>query len=226
MMGFERQTLTKQLMNAIISSIESGELASGEKLPAEAELAESFHVSRNSLREALKTLDTFGIIESIHGQGTFVSQNALQRIPNIDILQLLSDNDDLQSLLDARLVLEPGIAKLAATRRTDADIDRLSESVDTFVDNSHGLSSMFHIRMAEATKSPVLHGLLQTIFQKLIYTPYPLLQEKLLVDQHNDEIREHREILDAIIERDGDAAQELMHIHLKKRFKLITGNDE
>ena len=226
MKGFERQTLTKQLMNAIVSSIESGELATGEKLPPEAELAESFRVSRNSLREALKTLDTFGIIESIHGQGTFVSQNAIQRIPNIDVLQLLSDNDDLQSLLDARLVLEPGIARLAAIRRTDADIDRLSESLDTFVSNSHGLSSMFHIRVSESANSPVLHGFLQTIFQKLIYTPYPLLQEKLLADQHDDEIREHKEILDAIIEKDGDAAQELMHVHLKRRFKLITGNDE
>ena len=226
MKGFERQTLTKQLMNAIISSIESGELATGAKLPPEAELAESFRVSRNSLREALKTLDTFGIIESIHGQGTFVSQNAIQRIPNIDVLQLLSDNDDLQSLLDARLVLEPGIARLAATRRIDADIDRLSESLDTFVSNSHGLSSMFHIRVSEAANSPVLHGFLQTIFQKLIHTPYPLLQEKLLTDQHDDEIREHKEILDAIIEKDGDAAQELMHMHLKKRFKLLTEKNE
>lgn len=226
MQGFERQTLTKQLMNAIISSIESGELVTGERLPPEAELAESFHVSRNSLREALKTLDTFGIIESIHGQGTFVSRNAIQRIPNIDVLQLLSDNDDLQSLLDARLVLEPGIARLAATRRTDADIDRLSESLDTFVSNSHGLSSMFHIRVSEAANSPVLHGFLQTIFQKLVYTPYPLLQEKLLADQHDDEIREHKEILDAIIEGDGDAAQELMHMHLKKRFKLLTERNE
>ena len=226
MRGFERQTLSKQLMNAIISSIESGELATGEKLPPEAELAESFGVSRNSLREALKTLHTFGIIESLHGQGTFVSQNAMQRIPNIGVLQLLSDNDDLQNLLDARLVLEPGIARLAALRRTDADIDYLSESLDTFVSNSHGLNSMFHIRVSEVAKTPVLHGFLQTIFQKLIYTPYPLLQEKLLTDQHCDEIREHREILEAIIEGDANAAQELMHMHLKKRFKLITGNDE
>ena len=222
MQGFERQSLTKQLMNAIISSIESGELPAGAKLPPEAELAETFHVSRNSLREALKTLDTFGIIQSLHGQGTFVSQNAIQRIPNIEVLQLLSDNDDLQSLLDARLVLEPGIARLAALRRTDADIDLLHSSLDTFVNRSHGLSSMFHIRVSEAAKSPVLHGFLQTIFQKLIYTPYPLLQEQLLTDQRDDEIREHREILESIIDQDGNAAQELMHMHLKRRFKLLT----
>lgn len=226
MRDFERQSLTKQLMNAIISRIESGELATGAKLPPEAELAESFHVSRNSLRGALKTLDTFGIIESLHGQGTFVSQNAIQRIPNIEVLHLLSDNDDLQSLLDARLVLEPGIARLAATRRTDKDIDKLSESLETFVSDSHGLSAMFHTRVSEAANSPVLHGYLQTIFQKIIHTPYPLLQEKLLPELRDDEVREHREILEAIIDRDENEAQELMYMHLKRRFKLLSGKDK
>ena len=225
MRSVKRASLTKQLIDEIILSIESGELPAGEKMPPEAELAEMLHVSRNSLREALKTLETFGIIQSIHGQGTFLSPNAAQRIPNMELLQLLSDNDDLQNLLDARLVLEPGIAKLAAERRTDADIDALSASLDSFVSKDNGVSTMFHVRLSEAAKSPVLHGYLQAIFQKLVYTPYPLLQEKLLPDLHDDEVREHREVLDAIIEKDGDSAQELMHMHLKRRFKLLTGND-
>ena len=225
MRSVKRASLTKQLIDEIILSIESGELPAGEKMPPEAELAEMLHVSRNSLREALKTLETFGIIQSIHGQGTFLSPTAAQRIPNMELLQLLSDNDDLQNLLDARLVLEPGIAKLAAERRTDADIDALSASLDSFVSKDNGVSTMFHVRLSEAAKSPVLHGYLQAIFQKLVYTPYPLLQEKLLPDLHDDEVREHREVLDAIIEKDGDSAQELMHMHLKRRFKLLTGKD-
>lgn len=225
MRSVKRASLTKQLIDEIILSIESGELPAGEKMPPEAELAEMLHVSRNSLREALKTLETFGIIQSIHGQGTFLSPNAAQRIPNMELLQLLSDNDDLQNLLDARLVLEPGIAKLAAERRTDADIDALSASLGSFVSKDNGISTMFHVRLSEAAKSPVLHGYLQAIFQKLVYTPYPLLQEKLLPDLHDDEVREHREVLDAIIEKDGDSAQELMHMHLKRRFKLLTGKE-
>ena len=107
MRAFERQSLTKQLMDVIIANITSGDLPVGEKLPPEAELAETLHVSRNTLREALKTLDTFGIIESLHGQGTFVSAHAMQRIPNIEILKLLSADHDVQSHLDARLVIEP-----------------------------------------------------------------------------------------------------------------------
>lgn len=226
MRSVKRPSLTKQLMDEIIRSIETGELAVGAKMPPEAEMAETLQVSRNSLREALKSLETFGIIQSIHGQGTFISQNAIQRIPNIEVLQLLSDSDDLQSLLDARLVLEPGIAKLAAERRSDDDIDALSASLDTFVGNDHGIGAMFHMRLAESAKSPVLYGYLQAVFQKLVYTPYPLLQEKLLSDQHDDEVREHKELLDAIIDQDGDSAQELMHMHLKRRFKLLTEKEK
>ena len=218
----KRTSLAKQLIDEIIASIRSGELPVGKKIPPEAELAELMQVSRNSLREALKTLETFGIIKSVHGQGTFVAENAIGRIPNIEVLHLLSDNNDLQILLDARLVLEPGIAKLAADHRTDDDIDALSSSLETFVGPDSDLNDMFHIRLSKATKNPVLQGYLQAIFQKLIHTPYPLLQEKLLPEQHEEDVREHRELLDAIIEQDGDAAQELMRMHLKRRFRLLT----
>ena len=226
MRAFERQSLTKQLMDVIIANITSGDLPVGEKLPPEAELAETLHVSRNTLREALKTLDTFGIIESLHGQGTFVSAHAMQRIPNIEILKLLSADHDVQSHLDARLVIEPGLARLAAERRTEEDIDRIERSIDTFLDSSHSIENMFHMRVAQAAKSPVLCGYLQAVCQQLVHTPYPLLQTRLLADYHESEVREHREILDAISDQDGSAARDLMHMHLKRRFKLMSGAEE
>lgn len=226
MRSVKKASLAKQLMDEILLCIGSGELAAGEKIPSEAELAEQLNVSRNSLREALKSLETLGVIYSIHGQGTFVSPNANQRISNMEILQLLSDNDDLQCLLEARLVIEPGIARFAAERRTEEDIEALSASLDIFVNKESGIQNIFHIRLSEAAKSPVLHGYLQAIFQKLVYTPYPLLQEKLLADQHDEEVREHKELLDAIIDRDGDSAQNLMHMHLKRRFKLLKEMSE
>lgn len=226
MRPFERQSLTKQLMDIIIENIASGELPVGEKLPPEAELAEQLHVSRNTLREVLKTLETFGIIESLHGQGTFVSAMAMQRIPNIEILRMLSASHDVQSLLDARLVIEPGMARLAAERRTEEDIEAISDSIEIFLDNHHALETMFHMQLAQAAKSPVLYGYLQAVFQQMVHTPYPLVQKKLLPDYSENEIREHREILDAISDQDGNSARDLMYLHLKRRFKLMSSNDE
>jgi len=226
MRTLERQSLTKQLMDVLIQNICTGDLPAGEKLPPEAELAEQLRVSRNTLREALKTLETFGIIESLHGQGTFVSAAALQRIPNIEILKLLSENHDVQSLLDARLVIEPGMARLAAERRTEEDIEIISESIGLFLDNAHDLESIFHMQVAQAAKSPVLYGYLQGVFQQLVHTPYPLVQAKLLPDYADNEIREHKEILDAICDQDSIAARDLMYLHLKRRFKLMSSTDE
>lgn len=226
MQSFKRKSLTKQLMDVIIANIESGDLPHGKKLPPETELAEQLQVSRNTLREALKTLDTFGIIESVHGQGTFVSANAAQQIPNISILQMLIDNDDIQNLLDARLVLEPGLAKFAAERRTDDDIDAISNSIGLFVNDSHRLEEIFHMQVARTAYSPMLYSYLRAVYQKLIHTPYPLLQERLLPNQHDTEVREHNEILDAIISRDGTSARELMYLHLNRRFKLMSTNED
>lgn len=226
MRAFERQSLTKQLMDVIIENITGGDLPVGEKLPPESELAELLHVSRNTLREALKTLETFGIIESLHGQGTFVSKNAIQRIPNIEVLKLLSEDHDVQSLLDARLVIEPGLARLAAERRSDEDIEAIDRSIDVFLDSSHGVETMFHMRVAQAAKSPVLYGYLQAVCRQLVHTPYPLLQTRLLSDYQESEVREHKEILDAIADQDGSAARDLMHMHLKRRFKLMSGAEE
>lgn len=226
MRTLERQSLTKQLMDVIIQNICTGDLPAGEKLPPEAELAEQLRVSRNTLREALKTLETFGIIESLHGQGTFVSAAALQRVPNIEILKLLSENHDVQSLLDARLVIEPGLARLAAERRTEDDIEIISDSIGLFLDNAHDLEHIFHMRVAQAAGSPVLYGYLQGVIQQLIHTPYPLVQAKLLPNYADSEIREHKEILEAICDQDSISARDLMHMHLKRRFKLMSSTDE
>ena len=222
MRSFERQSLTKQLMDVILDNITVGDLPVGEKLPPEADLADQLRVSRNTLREALKTLETFGIIESIHGQGTFVSANALQRIPNIEVLKLLSESHDVQSLLDARLVIEPGMARLAAERRTEEDIELISGSIDLFHDSAHGLETIFHMRVAQAAKSPVLYGYLQGVIQQLIHTPYPLVQAQLLPNYAQQEIRQHREILEAICDQDSIAARDLMQMHLKRRFRLMS----
>lgn len=223
MQAFERQSLTKQLMDVIIANITAGDLPEGEKLPPEAELAELLRVSRNTLRETLKTMETFGIIESRHGQGTFVSPHAMQRIPNIEILRLLSADHDVQSQLDARLVMEPGLARLAAERRTDEDVDAISRGIDAFLDDGSPIDVVFHMLVAQAAHSPVLYGYLRAVCQQLVHTPYPLLQARLLADWHESEVREHREILDAVCDRDGAAAQDLMRMHLSRRFRLMGG---
>lgn len=223
MQNFRKQTLNQQLMDAIVAAILQGELAAGSKLAAEADMAASFRVSRNTLRETLKILEVFGIIESRHGQGTFVSEYAPQRIPNIQIIQLLSENHSVEALLDARLVVEPGLAELAAQRRSQEDIRRMTESEAVLVSGSAACDprGMFHLQVAAAAKCEILSSFLEMTFQQLLHSPYPMLQDRAAEDYNAEEIREHGEILESIVAGDGRAARDRMAKHLKNRFELL-----
>lgn len=79
----QRINLCDQLILAIIEQIQKGNWAQGSKLPGEIELANSFSVSRNIMREALKILENFGVLDARNGIGTFVSEHAIENIENM-----------------------------------------------------------------------------------------------------------------------------------------------
>lgn len=233
MQPFKRQSLNDQLMALMVQAIRSGELAPETKLPPEASLAATFRVSRNTLRETLKTLEVFGIIESRHGQGTFVSQYALQRLPNIQIIRLLSENQSVQSLMDARLVVEPGLAALAAERRTEADIAAISGSKHIILRSGcEDIRTLFHMQVALAARCDVMSSFLEMLFLQLLHSPYPALQDSVTEDYNAAEIQQHQLILERIIAGDAAGARDRMSLHLKNRFNLIydpasdTGEEE
>ena len=222
MQPFKRQSLNEQLMELLVSAIVRNDLPAGSKLPPEADMAAGFGVSRNTLRESLKILEVFGIIESRHGQGTFVSEFAPKRIPNIQIIQLLSENQSVQALMDARLVVEPGLAELAAQRRTDDEIERIRNSLDRiFRGENRNVQDLFHMQVAHAAKCSMMSSFLEMLFLQLQYSPYPALQDSVTADFNAAEVREHELILEAIIDRDGAEARTRMTRHLRNRFDLI-----
>ncbi|MEA4965513.1 MAG: GntR family transcriptional regulator [Oscillospiraceae bacterium] len=223
MQSFRRQTLNQQLMDAIVGAIQRGELPAGTKLPAEAEMAASYRVSRNTLRETIKILEVFGIIESLHGQGTFISEFAQQRIPNIQIIGVLSENRSVQALLDARMVVEPGLAELAAQRRTEEDLALIANSEAVLLCGSSAVDPqrLFHLRVAAAAKCELLSSFLELLFQQLLHSPYPLLQDSAAADYNAEEVREHREIFESIVAGNGAEARTRMARHLRNRFDLL-----
>ena len=222
-----RQTLNEQLMDMIVSAIQNQELPAGSKLPPELEMASGFAVSRNTLRETLKILEAFGIIESLHGQGTFVSQQAMQRIPNIQIIRVLSQNQSVQSLMDARLIVEPGLAELAALRRSDAQLVQLEESIGVlFQTGVVDVKRLFHMQVAGAAHCEIMSSFLEMLFLQLLHSPYPMLQDNVAEDYTATELREHRQILQAIADRDPRAARERMEQHLQARFEMLYAREK
>ena len=98
----------------IREQIENGTWKEGEKIQGELELAKLFQVSRGSIRESIKSLQMLGILDAKSGQGTFVAQNALQKIRDSRLADMLNDADYYDEIIEYRYIIETQAAYIAA----------------------------------------------------------------------------------------------------------------
>jgi GntR family transcriptional repressor for pyruvate dehydrogenase complex len=209
----------------LIELIGSRRLKAGDVLPPERELVESYGVGRSSVREALRMLESRGLIES-RGNGSFaVAQlgNLLDR--PLDLLVTVEEADYAE-LFEVRRILEGEAAALAASRRTGIQIARMRETADEM---ERGLSSeerfitadlRFHLTVAEATKNRVIVQLMNAIRS--------LLQRSLSSSYHIEgsperAVEMHRLIVGAIADRRPEEARQLMQEHVARVERDIRG---
>ena len=120
----------EEIVYQITNLIKKGKWKPNEQLPSETELAKAFNVSRNSIREALKSLSLLGIIYAHPGQGTFIIKDALQKLENSELIDIISEKASTAELMETRLVIEPHLSELAALRATDQDKRKLEKVFD------------------------------------------------------------------------------------------------
>jgi DNA-binding FadR family transcriptional regulator len=108
--------------------IEKGRLHSGDQLPSERELAEVFNVSRSSVREALRSLETQGYLESRQGDGTYIARQPVESLVNPLATVIFSEKDGQMELFEMRRLIEPQLAYLAAERATPEEIVMLGKA--------------------------------------------------------------------------------------------------
>src|ERR1700753_224057 len=121
--------VTQSLIQRFQEMIRNGVLTQGSRLPSERDLAAHFGVARSSLRQALKVLEIMGILTQRVGDGTYLAKDssAVLAVP-MEFLFLLDDTS-VQELTELRLLMEPGLARLAAQRASSEDIELLRQSV-------------------------------------------------------------------------------------------------
>ncbi len=121
--------LANLIAEQIKSAIHAGSMKPGEKLPSERELAEVFKASRVSVREALKRLETFGLLTVKVGRGVFVAQMDSTHMSESLSSLLRMRSGTLDDLTEGRLIFEPSIARLAAERITPEELLVLEDNV-------------------------------------------------------------------------------------------------
>ncbi|SFL89927.1 FadR/GntR family transcriptional regulator [Pelosinus propionicus] len=209
--------LYMQIVSRIQQLMREGHLKEGDKLPSERELAEIFNVSRVPVREALKVLEFLGAIQHIRGEGVFVKKIEMKRILHTIDFFMTDPADQLINLFEAREAFEIQAVRLAAERRTEADIEEMQQvllemefliSVGKPVSD---VSTKFHTAVIAAAHNDVIIQVNEFLSDLLSYS-----RQKSLSDatRHAVSLQYHQLILHHIIERNPQAAVCVMQEHL------------
>lgn len=222
--GPVKQDVTHLLILRFQEMLRQGVLGKGSRLPPERELAVHFNVARSSLRQALKVLEIMGVVTQRVGDGSYLNTDtsAILSVP-MEFIFLL-DETSIEELTELRLLIEPGLARLAAERATTGDIALLRRSVRDFENSGNDalkiVSSdlLFHQAIFQASKNRpstrVFHSIHQTMAKMILVTSQ-------LVDLKHT-LAFHRPIMLAIERRDGDRAAKLMAEHLADAASLVA----
>jgi GntR family transcriptional repressor for pyruvate dehydrogenase complex len=224
------ERISRQVVQQFQQMMRDGVLGQGDKLPAERELAEQFNVSRNSVREALRQLDLLGMVESRHGEGTFVRRPTPSQLmaPFQAVIELSAPAVD--SVMEFRMAFEPGVASLAAANLTPTGEEQLQAALDAFEHAVNGggpvetLDADFHLAVALATGNPAViavHGavdeLLRGMRSRLARSSY---------HPYDKSVAGHRALFDAIVAREPERAGQVMRDHLVDVAGELRTRDE
>lgn len=206
------------IIRQINQLLSTGQLKAGDRLPSERKLSEKLGVGRTYVRDAIKKLEFYGILKTVPQSGTIVaslSSNGLDRLMG-EILKL--DTTSFFSLVETRVIIETNAVKLAAQRRTDDDIAELEMRLNAFTEKAMNKVSaveedfMFHMKIAETSKNPVLKSLLMILIPDILadYTKYDVCR-----NTSNKTMAEHQLIFEHIKSGNVDSASVIMQEHLR-----------
>ena len=226
--SIQRTKLWEDVANQMIERIRAQEWAVGMKLPSEPEIAEMFDVSRDTVRSAIKLLQLYGVLRSRGGSGTYVAETAQIALETRELALVMADPQNLYSLVQARYILEPQLAALAARNAADNECARLLALVAEMEQqpDRHFLMTCgyrFHQAVAEYAHNQVLFGFYQSIAGQLRGLR---VLDSLTLETFLNGIEEHRAIAKAIAGRDGALAKQLMRSHLKKDYGIYLESPE
>jgi GntR family transcriptional repressor for pyruvate dehydrogenase complex len=228
-MGIEPIKSTRiyeEIVRQIKQMIAEGRLKSGDQLPPERELADKFVVSRTSVREALRALESLGLVEIRPGEGTFVREISVEALIEPLALVLASQREAIGELFEARRLIEPAIAALAARRATPdelQDMERiLGEQAREIAAGRTGLpqDAQFHAAIASAARNQAVTRVVHAIMDLLTQSREESLNTPGRPQRSH---QDHRRVLDAIRRRDETGAANAMRDHVSAVERLVLG---
>jgi GntR family transcriptional regulator, transcriptional repressor for pyruvate dehydrogenase complex len=212
-----RPSAADELTFELIDLLKEQELEPGDRLPSVTALADRFAVTPPTIREALRRLQALGFLDFRHGSGVYLRE-PLERVIVSNPYSGQLDRDVILDLIDARLLIEPHLARLAVGRGTKsqvAELERILDRADQALQGQDDLLSdlnlSFHRAIARLSGNSVLSQTMDSLLD--LYAAEQLVILKVYDDRERD-AREHRAVFEAIRDRRADLAAERMREHL------------
>jgi GntR family transcriptional repressor for pyruvate dehydrogenase complex len=224
---FKPARLSDQVRDALKQAIKEGKLTVGEALPTNQEMAARFSVSKVTLREALRDLESDGLVENRKGPsgGTFITEPSSARVRDCILYQYQFSSLSPKEWAEFRLAIEPGVAAVAAVNRTEADIESMKENIRrTTEDLEAGRSEInshleFHLLLAKATGNPLTANLMEAVIMVFedvwskITLPDGLLRKDLEFNE---------QLLNCLLNKDSGQAMSIMVRHFETTMSFIN----
>lgn len=223
---FRRELISDRLYTDLLNGILAGDFPPQSSLPTEVHLVSEYGIPRTTVRSALAQLKTEGFIISRQGSGTIVADRKdMPQAPGTPE-EILTD---LVKCLECRIVLEPGIAEIAAEKRTDDDIIFLKNHVHSFgevVDSATKQSAEdadFHLRLAKISGNRFFEYIMRSLQPHILFgmNIVKTLSDESRRNHTRLSLQEHEGLIQAIIDGDGELARQLMHDHLTNSHSRI-----
>jgi DNA-binding FadR family transcriptional regulator len=224
----------KSSVDTVIETVEhlllTKQLKPGDRLPNEMELTKSLSISRGSIREAMKILASYGIVEIKRGDGTYVSKSLTKRVFDQLLFQLILSENDKKTLFELRQLLEMGIARIVIANATSEDLQLIQDAYERMERQVRAVTHdvklitqcdvAFHAAIARATENE----LIEKIYGFTLKLFAPSVEET-----HRDKesgpsaLQLHKAILDGLMARDLEKTEHAVKESLE-RWNILTGS--
>ncbi len=218
-----RMNLSAAIADRIAESIAQGKLPAGSRLQSERELSDRFGVGRSSIREAIKTLESRGLVEGRQGEGRFVRAQDLAGLVQPPAGPLSVTEREVAQLYEARRIIEPGMAALAAERAAKRDLAAVRRMLERHEERVNAGTyggaedTAFHLKIAAMAENGLLARLLDAVFQALHAIREPALRSSPAIKLS---LEGHWRVLEALEAHDPEAAQRASLEHLDRARRL------
>ena len=221
--------VSEEVIGQVRDLITSGRLKIGDRLPAERELAKTLQVGRSTVREAIRALESLGILQARSGEGTFLVSHPDEQKSAPITANAFKSWDNQRKLFEVRMVIEPDLAALAARRASFEQIVKMREileeqeasvkrgTIDIKADTA------FHFLLAEAAGNEILLRMMDSLMNLLHETREASLRT---TGRAVSSLKQHKAIVRAIETRDPVAAERRMRDHIRGMEKLVFATQD